>query len=208
MNIRTKLLITALATGFIPVTIIGGFAFLESRDAFLNQAFSHLESVRDIKKTQLHAFFAERESDMHILLDMVATLKQNAFQKLQAVQNSQKAQLERYFQERLNHVRILSQNHAIIETLQQFQPVEQDHKHKTDDHDHKATSSSTFEKHLKKELKQYQQAYGYDDLFLITKTGQIVYTLKQGTELGRHLLNGPLKNSHLSQAFKKGLNGI
>ena len=208
MNIRTKLLITALATGFIPVTIIGGFAFLESRDAFLNQAFSHLESVRDIKKTQLKTFFAERESDMHVLLGMVATLKQNAFQKLQAVQNSQKAQLERYFQERLNHVRILSQNHAIIETLEQFQPVEQAHNHKTDDHDHKATSSSTFEKHLKKELKQYQQAYGYHDLFLITKTGQIVYTLKQGTELGHHLLNGALKNSHLSQAFKKGLNGI
>ena len=208
MNIRTKLLITALATGFIPVTIIGSFAFLESQNAFLNQAFSHLESVRDIKKTQLQAFFAERESDMHVLLDVVATLKQNAFQKLQAVQNSQKAQLERYFQERLNHVRIFSKNHAIIEALELFQPVEQAHKHKTDDHDHKAISSDSLENQLGHELKQYQQAYGYDDLFLITKTGQIVYTIKQGTELGRNVLNGPLKNSHLNQAFKKGLHGI
>ena len=208
MNIRTKLLITALATGFIPVTIIGSFAFLESQNAFLNQAFSHLESVRDIKKTQLEAFFAERESDMHILLDMVATLKQNAFQKLQAVQNSQKAQLERYFQERLNHIRVLSQNHAIIEALEQYQPIEQAHKHKTDAHDHKAIFSDTLENQLGHELKQYQQAYGYDDLFLITKTGQIVYTIKQGTELGRNVLKGPLKNSHLNQAFKKGLHGI
>ncbi len=205
MKIRTKLLVAALAIGFIPVTIIGSFALLKSRQALSNQAFSQLESVREIKKAQLDAFFAERENDMHVLLDMVANLKQNASQKLQAVQNYQKAQLEWYFQERLNNLRILSKNHSIAQAI-----AKMDDAFHAENHNIKVEGDSwqSIEDQFGSELKQYQEGYGYNDLFLIAKDGHIVYTVKRGFELGKDVLNGALKNSNLNQAFQKGLNGI
>jgi signal transduction histidine kinase/CheY-like chemotaxis protein len=205
MKIRTKLLITALATGFIPVTMIGGFAFYQSQNAFLNQAFSHLESVRENKKAQLQTFFAERQNDMHLLLDKVGMLKQNAFQKLQGIQNTQKIQLEQYFKERFNLMRVLSKTHGIAQTLEQFHAhFHSEHKSETS----KINSKPLIYKQLNEELKAYKALYGYDNLFLIAQDGHIVYTLKESIELGKNVLNGALKHSHLKQAFQKGLKEI
>ncbi|MDM8557692.1 response regulator [Candidatus Parabeggiatoa sp. HSG14] len=203
LKIRTKLLIIALAIAFIPVTIIGVFALFESHQALSNQAFSQLESVRETKKSQLNAFFAERKADMHVLLDMVANLKQNAFQKLRAIQNNQKAQLEYYFQERLNNIRVLSQSDSIAQTLVQF---EADFHAKNRTVEGKAWHSLDLQ--FGHKLKQYKEIYGYDDLLLIAKDGDIIYTVAKRSDLGQNVLKGVLKNSHLNQVFKKGLNEL
>jgi signal transduction histidine kinase/DNA-binding response OmpR family regulator len=220
MKIRTKLLVVAIAIGFTPVIIIGGVALFESRNALSNQAFAHLESVRELKKTQLEAFFIERKNDMHVLLDMVANLKQNAIQKLQAVQHNQKLQLEWYFQERLHDAHTLSKNHSLAEAVAKFHSVIHTEEHKdhkdqkhnalAEKHEHHALEEETdwqsIEAIFGDELKQAGQEY--DDLFLIAKDGHIVYTVKQGPELGRNVLGDLLKNTHLHQAFQKGLSGV
>ncbi|RKZ39306.1 MAG: hypothetical protein DRQ49_11920 [Gammaproteobacteria bacterium] len=93
MKIRTKLLSAALAIGLIPALIVGSVSWFQSRNALKNQAFSHLESVREIKKAQIESFFVERMVDLQVLLEMVANLKQNAVQKLQSLEENEKAQI-------------------------------------------------------------------------------------------------------------------
>jgi len=85
MKIGTQLLIAALAISFIPVAIIGSVALLNGRHALSNQAFSQLNSIRQVKKAQLEEFFLEQQSDMNVLLNMVDMFRQNAYQKFQAV---------------------------------------------------------------------------------------------------------------------------
>ncbi len=75
MKIRTKILLTALTISFIPAMMMEIFSLSQSREALKNQTLSHLESVREIKKAQLEAFFAERRADMNVLLSMLVKLK-------------------------------------------------------------------------------------------------------------------------------------
>jgi len=56
LKISTKLLVTALAIGFIPMAIIGGFALFESRNVLSNQIFNQLSSIRDVKKANWKHF--------------------------------------------------------------------------------------------------------------------------------------------------------
>ena len=99
---------TKLSVAFLAITLIfiaAGVLFLfESKDALSQAAFKQLESSRADKRAQVEDFFAEREGDMHVLLDTVALYRQTAFQKLQAIRDNQKSQLEQYFQERLSDI--------------------------------------------------------------------------------------------------------
>ncbi len=200
MKIGTQLLIAALAISFIPVTILGTVAWVEGRDALSNQAFSQLESIREAKKTQIVHFFSEKQRDMDVLLNMVALLKQKAFQKLQAVQEHKKAQLEWYFQERLNDIRVFSKSQAASQAVAQFEESFHQGGLQTI-----SVAWQSIEEKFGAELKQYQQQYGYHDLLLIAKDGDIVYSTAKRKDLGQNLLNNTLKNSPLNQAFQKGL---
>ena len=57
-------------------------------------------------------------------------------------------------------------------------------------------------------LKQYRNEYGYYDLFLISKAGNIVYSAAKESDLGQNLETGGLKNSPLGKCFKGALTGI
>jgi len=201
MKIRTKLLPAALAISLIPALIIGVFSLLQTREALKNQAFSHLESVRDNKKAQIEAFFIQRMIDMQVLLEMVDHLKQNAAQKLQSVQENKKTQIEWYFQERMKNVNILSKKDSIIQAIERFDKAFHADKLQTE------ATWQTIEDKIDPELKQYQQTYHYDDLFLIAKDGDVVYTTAKRSDLGQNVRHGMLKDSPLGKAFQKGLHG-
>ena len=203
MKIGTKLLMAALAIGFIPVAIIGSIATLTSRDALSKQAFSQLNSVREVKKAQIENFFANKQNDMHVLLNMVATFRQNAYQKLQTVQENKKAQLEWFFQERLNDIGVLSKTDSVSQALEQF-----DGAFHVEDYQAKGLAWQSIEERFGLELKQYQEKYHYHDLFLIAQDGDIVYTAAQRSDLGQNLFKGILKESPLNKAFQKGLKQI
>jgi len=186
LKIRTKVLVIALAIALIPAIIIGAFSLLNTKEALKTEAFHHLESVLEIKKAQLEAFFEERQSDLNVLVDMQAKFMGKGFQELQFVQNSQKTQIEWYFRERLNNISVLSKNNLIAQAL-------------------KSVEGESIKDKIGTELTHYKQIYGYDDLLLITKEGEVVYTLAGRSDLGQNLFSN---NSPLKKGFQKGLNGI
>ena len=57
-------------------------------------------------------------------------------------------------------------------------------------------------------LKKYQDVYGYYDLFLISKAGDVVFTAAKKADLGENVKTGQLKNSPLGKCFKGALKGI
>ena len=132
MTIGKRLLVAALAIGFIPAAIIGTIALLNGRTALSNQAFEHLKSVREIKKAQLENFFIDKQRELQFLIETVSTFRQNALQKLQSVQENKQAQLEWYFQERLNNISVLSKMESVSQALEQCDGAIKAEGYKTD----------------------------------------------------------------------------
>jgi len=202
MKISTKFLVVFLIVG-ITFIGIGMFSLVQSRNALSIQAFNHLESVREIKKAQIQDFFSVRQDHIHMLLDVVATLRQSAIQKLQSVQEHKKAQLEWYFKERLTDIEVLSKSEFIFKALNHFQLTL-----KTVDGTREPSSLLRLENPYDIELKRYKEAYGYNDLFLISKKGEVVYTTTNKVKPGQNVLNGVLKDCHLSHGFQTGMKKV
>jgi len=203
MSLRMKLLVAFLAVGLIPFGVIAGVSYVKSSGALSHQEFAQLEAVRGIKKNQIENFFKERRGDMGVLVEMVATLQQEAFKKLDAIQQIKRSQIEGFFLERAKDAGVLSKNGIVEEALKEFDAAFMAEDKKTEG----AFWKQTDEK-FGPWLKQYQDEYGYYDLFLISKDGDVVYSAAKESDLGQNLKTGSLKDSPLSKCFKGAQNKI
>jgi len=202
MKIRTKLLLAFLGMSILPFAIIGMIALLTSRTALSTLAFGQLESLREVKKTQVETFFEERQKNMSVLMETVAIFKQAAFEKMHSVQEVKKAQVEEYVQKCLGDIIVLSED-AQVQEIGNLKVVV----------DGKGGVKTGLYNYLEKQyfgdsLKQFREKFGYDDLLLIAKNGDIVYTAIRGSDLGQNVVTGSLKDSPLAKSFQEGLQGI
>ncbi|MCK5876396.1 MAG: GAF domain-containing protein, partial [Candidatus Marithrix sp.] len=210
MKLKTKLLLTAIAIGFIPLLLIGGFALFEIKNTLSNKYFNHIENIREIKKNQLEEFFTEQKNNMQVLLDMVANLYQNNLQKLQIIQENQHFLIEEYFQEQLNNIKFLAINSSLAKAIKQIDNGMHTEDNDTNVEHHGAEKNGwhILDEQFGNELQQYQKEYDYDDLLLITTAGDIVYSVNKRHDLGQNVLSGVLKNTHLKSAFQNGLQSV
>lgn len=204
--LRNMKFVTKLALAFFSIAFIffiaSSFFLMESRHALSTAAFNQLESIRADKKARVEDFFAERESDMHVLLNIINFFQQNAFQQVETIKNNKKSQLEQYFQERLYDITIVSQSLTIAEALQQFDKT----LHLAEEE--KKAAWPTLEKKFAVELNKFKEKQGYYNLFLIAKDGDIVYSVSEQLGVGNNVLQGKLKDSSLTQVFQKGLKDV
>ena len=172
MKLSAKLIALFLCIGVIPAAIIGTIALTTASKDMKDQkkvTFGTLTAVREIKKNQIETYFAERKGDMGVLMETVGTLRKEAFAKLNAIQAIKKSQVEGYFSERLGDVSVLSTNASVISALEAFEAA-----FMAEGSDGEAWAAA--EKEFGPWLVQYQQEYGYYDLFLVTEDGDVVYT--------------------------------
>ena len=67
MKLKTKLLMTFLVLALIPTLLVGFIASYISSASIEKQVFSQLVAVREIKKSQIENYFAERKGDIEVL---------------------------------------------------------------------------------------------------------------------------------------------
>ncbi len=103
----------------------------------------------------------------------------------------------------MDDVNVLSKNAIISEALDKFGMAFASEGEKTG-----GPLWTYNEGKLGSSLKQYQDQYGYDDLLLISKAGNVVYGTAKKSDLGQNLETGQLKNSPLAKCFKDALKGI
>lgn len=207
MKISTRLLLTF----FIIILTFASVTYLilhQSRRALQYSFFEHLKSVREDKKLQLQRFIAECENDMHVLRDIVKALQYTTFQKIESVQHTKRNLIERYFKERLHDMKALSTTASFAQALHQSligknAPADE------------STTATTAEKKqneliasIKRKLTQVQTEYGYQDLLLINKKGQIIFSLNQKIEEGSNVIESHLKITPLYTAFQQGLKAL
>ncbi|MBF0588621.1 MAG: methyl-accepting chemotaxis protein [Magnetococcales bacterium] len=203
IKMRPKLMGLFLLVGLVPLIAVAWLSFSQSNDALMATAFNQLKSVREIKRAQVSGFFAEREGDMGVLMETVGTLRQEAFSKLTALRQIKANQIEGYFAERRGDVSVLSSNIATIRAMEMIGDAFYEEGGKI--------GGSDWSKQAKKHgkwLEQYNEEYGYYDLFLISNKGDIVFSAFREPDLGKSLVNGPLATSGLGKLFQKARKGI
>ena len=201
-SLKFKLLVAFLMVGVIPFAVISVVSYLQSSEALSKQAFSQLEGVRGIKKNQIENFFKERQGDMGVLVEMVAVLQQEAFKKLDAIQQIKRTQIENYFLERIGDISVLAKNSLVTEALDELDRAFQAEGDKVG-----GNLWEFAEDKYAPWLVNFQKEYGYYDLFLISKEGNVVYTTAGESDLGQDLETGGLKESPLAKCFRGAVSG-
>ena len=67
MKLKNKLLITFLAIALTPMLLVGAISSYVASSTIEKQTFSQLVAVREIKKSQIEAYFVERKGDIEVL---------------------------------------------------------------------------------------------------------------------------------------------
>ncbi len=210
-SMKFKLITFFLLVGVIPLACAAWFSYGgasdalqtaedESATALETQVFSQLVALRDVKKNQIENYFEERQGDMGVLVETVATLREEAFKKLMAVREIKKNQISDYFGQRLALMRDTQKNLRYTTGLSAFteafsEGVESEAYKAVHDQRHPG-------------LKTHCETYGFYDLFLIDPSGNVVYTVAQESDFGENLESGPLSDSGLAEAFREGKTDI
>jgi len=126
-------------------------------------------------------------------------LSEQAFNHLISTRDAKKAQIERYFQDISADISVLANSSHIVAALDGFSSAMEDGR--IDEAQYNYFESLEYGDSFRK----FSQEYGYHDLMLITKAGDIVYSLEKESDLARNVLKGELKDTPLGQHFRDGL---
>jgi len=202
-KLNTKLLLSFLFLGITPFIIIGSISIIKGRDALSIQVFGQLESMREIKKSRIKDYFSEHKRDMGFLLEIADNLKEAAFDKLAIAQQNKKRQVEKYFRNHMANIAVLS---GIDNTANELNRFEQAFDYQD------IGAGDTLYLYLRNKFdpsfKNLARTYGYENIFLVTKNGDIVYSLFKDIAEGQNLNKDKFIKSSLSKCFKLGLTVI
>ena len=117
MKLGTRLLLFFLIVGIVPFTVISLVSLTMTENALHRQAFNQLKALKAVKKRQIEQYFSERQGDMGVLAETLATLRKEAFAKLQAIQEIKKAQLIDYMDELKSQLYVVKNDPSILNAL-------------------------------------------------------------------------------------------
>jgi len=204
-KLGTKLLIAFLAVGIIPLAVIGAITLSKSSSAISDQVFRQLESMREVKQTQIETLFAGIQGNMSVLLETVKTLRREAFEKLKSVERIKKNQIEKYFNRARQDVVVLSNSvdaYNLYVLLRQYEideEIEANEPFLVDTYEYEELWNEKG-----KSLHDYMSVYGYSDVFLISaNNGHVMYSAAKNSDIGTNLKSGPYKKQGLAALWRK-----
>lgn len=124
-----------------------------------------------------------------------SALEKQAFSQLEAVQTLKKKQLENYFDQIKINMNSVKSNSTFVSAMEEFASAFEDG---GTDGDMWGVSEQFYREPITVVIGEY----GYEDLYLISKKGDIVYSDKKSSDLGKNVTAGSLKKSGLGVAFK------
>jgi PAS domain S-box-containing protein len=202
-----KLMGAFLAVGLIPFAALAIVSLTKSSSALSKQAFSQLESMREVKQSQIGDLFDGIRGDMNVLLETVKVLRKEAFEKLKSVEHVKKTQIENFFVRARKDITVLAGSedaHMLYKLLRQYQfdeEIEAYDSFLTDTYEYQEIWTENG-----RTLLDYVTVFGYSDAFLISADfGHVMYAAALNSDLGTNLKSGPYKKESLALLWKKVL---
>ncbi|MBF0449215.1 MAG: HAMP domain-containing protein [Candidatus Magnetomorum sp.] len=197
LSLKIKFVVAFLIVGIFPLAIGEYLCLNNAEKALKKQSFMQLESIREIKKAQIQKFFQERKGDLNVLTQTIESIKDKASKRLETIQMLKKHQLEATFQTVENTVHALKDNPFSALAIHKFNQA-----FLKNDRIIGGADWLKIESEFSAVFKDIKQDFNYDDVFLISPGGDIVYTVEKKADLGQNLLTGNLKGSGLALVFQ------
>lgn len=213
--------VSIIAQGFIGVT-----SYIDGRRLLQDKSFQLLESVTKSKKQAVEEYYQNVENQLLTLSGNSSTI--DALQEFQQNYEDLNEQVvkpevisgklkEFYTQEFIHQIDSKSLKKHDIETFltepQQRKSILQYHYIATNPNPvefkyrwNRVQANNIYhETHLKYHpgFAKYNQTFGFKDIMLADLKGNIIYSVGKAVDLGENLLNGYLKDSNLTQAYRK-----
>ncbi len=134
------------------------------------------------------------------LFNSNSALSKAAFEKIAAVQKIKENQMKDYFSQRMDDAKVLSGDNAVTDATEKFAMA-------IGDGQYNEKLISYYEEKFGSRIKAVKEDYGYRDIFLIKSDGRVVYSVAKGSELGKNVLQGELKDTGLERCFNASLKG-
>ena len=229
MTLKTKLIISMLAVGIIPLLVAGLLLLNTSSNALQQQAFNQMESLRTVKKTQVEDYFGqirdqvvtfsesqtiveamkEFKRDFHMLADELSIsprqLQNYRGELTNFYTNTFGVEYQSQTGNNANAISLMPTEDSVI--ISQYNYIANNknplgNKHNLD----KARDGSVYsDTHAIYHpiIKNYLDKFGYYDIFLIDPdSGHIVYSVFKEVDYATSLITGPYKDTNFAQVFK------
>ncbi|MFT5716538.1 MAG: methyl-accepting chemotaxis protein [Oleiphilaceae bacterium] len=188
-SLKVKFITIFIVLGLTPAVIVSFISTMNSSADVTGKVYNELTAINQIKKQSIESYFAERQGDMGVLINIADTMQQQAFMKLSAINKLKKSQLNDYFKSNNIQLEILANENnthqAIAELVNNFSNKKR-----------WQNSLNKFDKNYKPLLSYF----GWYDFFIISTKGTIVYSVTRESDLGQKIPKD-LIDSSFAQAF-------
>ncbi|MEZ4223598.1 MAG: methyl-accepting chemotaxis protein [Polyangiaceae bacterium] len=120
--------------------------------------------------------------------------------KLESTMAGKKGQIEGWFRERRSDISVLATFGEVKDAAEQYAAA-------FADGGPTGESYRAVQAKFDPLLRGYKEGYGYYDLFLISPSGTVVYTVAHEADFGSDLEKGPYRESGLAHAFQRSRSG-
>ncbi|MBC74905.1 MAG: hypothetical protein CME64_02730 [Halobacteriovoraceae bacterium] len=233
-SFRTKLVISFLLAGLIPLGSVGYFVYEKSSASLEREAVSKLVAVKNIKKEVIHRYFEGVADQVVTYADNI--MIQDAMNEFTTSFNSLEEELEvdstelssyrneliafyrdqfgeKYRKENKKSVDFTSLISTLSppEIILQYKYLadntyELGNKHQLLTYSDKSSYSKVHKKYHPS-IKKFQEKFGYYNIFLVDiETGNIVYSVFKELDFATSLKRGPYSNTNFAEVFNKASN--
>ncbi len=209
MKLRTRLLISFLLVGMIPLSAVTVISLTKANSALSEQSYGQMKSMREVKKAQIERYFKERRGDAAVMVRTVQRLRDEAFSKLQSVQQLKKRQLEQFFAEVREDLSALAQRNDLEQAVLEFKTYHEIMGFREDQpFDVSTPHYDLIRRECQDSLGGYVEQSGYHDVLIICRDhGHVMYTHAGRSDLGTNLAHGPYKDEALARLWRRVVDG-
>ena len=125
-------------------------------------------------------------------------LKSQSLKQLEAIREIKKAEIEKLFSGIFQNIKLISSLDNVKSFFNELNKIGLSEGYNSGDYKNAAREYAGV-------LKSY--AEGYNDFYLISEKGDVVYSLNGKSDFGSNLITGEYKNTGLANVFKKALTG-
>ncbi len=194
LKMQPKLIGLMLVISLIPLSIVAYFSAHKASNALLESSYNQLTAMREVKKSQLERFFAEREGDMGVLMETTGALLDSQKKKLEAIQKLKTQNLEELFKTTVSAIHVSKNSPYAGDAFNELNRVFRGS-------GLKSQAWKTAAAKYDKRFLDVMNDNGWYDLFLINNRGDIVYSATKESDLGMNIPKSILKDSSLGKAF-------
>lgn len=231
LSLSRKITSALLLAGLIPMLVVSILSFNIANSQLEQQAFSQLQSVRDIKASAIKRYFAQMENQIITLAESSQTVEAaSAFARIfpRIVRASGfepneieglKSEIKQYYEQEFAQefkarnqgaqadvsalMRSLSPEAIVLQHQYIFSNTHPlGEKHLLNAADGRSVYHNTHANYHPN-FRNFLEKFGYYDIFLLDTQGNIVYSVYKELDFGTSLVNGPYAESNFASAFKK-----